>query len=709
MNARPKKTRSPRPLKIEIGERIEGDDPRPPMRWKPWAWAALAALLLTGAGAWLALSRDTRYPPPDTLAEAAPPAAEEPTAPDDPPAEPDLTDLLGIPPIIDDQSPITSPPPPAPGALRILVRAPDHATAFLATTAKRLRLSTNAWESVAAFPHLVADLPPGPLEVTLDATGFIVDAPSRRVPVPDTAAQITATALIESGRTNELVFALAPAPATLVLTCNAPEAISEIENRKSKIENPLSVVSLQPLTITVSAPDHRPQTLTLGPFDPLSTHEKAVTLEREAGALRIVATVEGVAPELVAPYLEQARIRLDAGEWRAAPLPHTEENMPCREHEVFLDVEGFTAVAPSRRVTVRDAETVEAAFTLTPDPARLTVVCPAAGAEVYDADGQRLGAAGEAFSLASLQSLALSIRAPGYIEGALRLRAMDPGKAYRHEVTLEAEPPPAVPAPEPAAVTGRPGETHTVDLGGGVRLDLAWVAPGSYMRGSTKAEQGAAVAAGLSRDWANRENPQHRVTITTGFWMGKYEVTQEQWQQIMGNNPSRFKGAKNPVELVSWNDCQEFITKLNQRVSGGGFRLPTEAEWEYACRAGTTTAFHYGNDLDSSMANFDGNYPYGSGRKGQYRQTTVPVGSFQPNAWGLYDMHGNVWEWCQDWFGTYPSGAVTDPTGPSSGSVRVLRGGSWRLNAGLCRSANRIRNPPTIRLDRIGLRVVVAR
>jgi formylglycine-generating enzyme required for sulfatase activity len=239
-----------------------------------------------------------------------------------------------------------------------------------------------------------------------------------------------------------------------------------------------------------------------------------------------------------------------------------------------------------------------------------------------------------------------------------------------------------------------PGDTQTYDLGGGVQLEMVYIPPGEFMMGSPANE-------------ANRSNDetQHRVKLTKGFWMGKHEVTQEQWERIMGNNPSNFKGVKNPVEQVSWNDCQEFVGKLNGMVSGRRFRLPTEAEWEYACRAETTAPFHYGESLDATMANFDGNYPYGLGAKGEYRQKTVAVGSFQANKWGLYDMHGNVWEWCQDWYGDYPTSAVSDPAGPGAGDVRVIRGGGWVGNAGFCRSAYRSWNGPGNRGDGLGFRL----
>jgi sulfatase modifying factor 1 len=242
------------------------------------------------------------------------------------------------------------------------------------------------------------------------------------------------------------------------------------------------------------------------------------------------------------------------------------------------------------------------------------------------------------------------------------------------------------------------GQNLVVDLEGGVDMELVWIEPGTFTMGSPSSEE--------SRQ---DDEAQHRVTLTKGFWMGKYEVTQEQWQQVMGSNPSNFKGAKNPVEQVSWDDCQEFLRKLNGKGVEGDVRLPTEAEWEYACRAGTTTVFHYGDDLDASIANFSGNYPYGRGKKGEYRKKTVTVGTFKPNAFGLYDMHGNVWEWCQDWYDNYPSGIATDPTGPSSGSRRVLRGGAWYDLARRCRSARRLWFVPTFRRYDLGFRVVLCR
>jgi formylglycine-generating enzyme required for sulfatase activity len=173
----------------------------------------------------------------------------------------------------------------------------------------------------------------------------------------------------------------------------------------------------------------------------------------------------------------------------------------------------------------------------------------------------------------------------------------------------------------------------------------------------------------------------------------------------MGNKPSFFKGEKNlPVETVSWDDCQAFIKKLREKDKKP-YRLPTEAEWEYCCRAGTTTPFHFGETISTEQANYDGGFTYGDGKKGVYRKKTTPVGSFPANAWGLHGMHGNVFQWCEDWYADYPQKDVSDPQGPEKGQSRVLRGGSWNLNPWNCRSAARYWGEPGYRDDVCGLRV----
>jgi formylglycine-generating enzyme required for sulfatase activity/tRNA A-37 threonylcarbamoyl transferase component Bud32 len=225
-----------------------------------------------------------------------------------------------------------------------------------------------------------------------------------------------------------------------------------------------------------------------------------------------------------------------------------------------------------------------------------------------------------------------------------------------------------------------------------VTMSFAWCPPGTFLMGSRHSEP-------ERRD----DETQHRVTLTRGFWMGVTPVTQAEWQAVMGSNPSYFKGANLPVEWVSWDDCQEFCTKLGEKV-GQRFRLPTEAEWEYACRAGTTTPFHFGATISTEQANYNGNYVYAGGREGK----TTPVDTFPANPWGLRDVHGNVREWCQDWYGPYPFyGDFKDPQGVQNGDARVVRGGSWFDNPGWCRAASRYRLAPGHRNQFVGCRLVL--
>jgi formylglycine-generating enzyme required for sulfatase activity len=243
------------------------------------------------------------------------------------------------------------------------------------------------------------------------------------------------------------------------------------------------------------------------------------------------------------------------------------------------------------------------------------------------------------------------------------------------------------------------GEVLAVSLGAYFEMKFAWIPPGTFLMGSPRSEP-------ERRD----DEVQHRVTLTRGFWLGIYPVTQAQWQLVMGSNPSLFKGDNRPVEMVSWDDCQEFCRKLGEK-KGKRFRLPTEAEWEYACRAGTTTPFHFGDTLSTERANYDGNFTYGKGKEGTCREQTTPVGSFLANAWGLFDMHGNVWEWCEDLYAPYDRSDVTDPVAGALSAVhvkkgsRVLRGGCWCSRPGICRSAFRHWSAPVGCSRYLGCRV----
>ncbi|WNZ23509.1 SUMF1/EgtB/PvdO family nonheme iron enzyme [Leptolyngbya sp. NK1-12] len=236
------------------------------------------------------------------------------------------------------------------------------------------------------------------------------------------------------------------------------------------------------------------------------------------------------------------------------------------------------------------------------------------------------------------------------------------------------------------------------DLGNGVILEMVQIPGGSFKMGSPETEKGR----------SNYESPQRTVNVSS-FFMGKFTVTQAQYQQIMGRNPAIFKGEKRPVENVSWNDAVEFCAKLSQRT-GRTYRLPSEAEWEYACRARTTTPFHFGQTVTSALANYDASKAvYGSEPKGEYRGQTTEVGSFPPNAFGLYDMHGNVWEWCQDhWHENY-QGAPNDGSAwlsEDKHALRLLRGGSWYSGPRSCRSACRNHAYPATRSNLTGFRVV---
>ncbi|MFN5953652.1 MAG: SUMF1/EgtB/PvdO family nonheme iron enzyme [Dolichospermum sp.] len=237
----------------------------------------------------------------------------------------------------------------------------------------------------------------------------------------------------------------------------------------------------------------------------------------------------------------------------------------------------------------------------------------------------------------------------------------------------------------------------TEDLGNGVTLEMVEIPGGTFIMGSPASEA----------ERASDEGPQRQVTVPS-FYMGKYELTQAQYQAIMGTNPSYFKGNNRPVESVSWDDAVEFCKKLSQKTQKN-YRLPSEAEWEYACRARTTTPFYFGESITPELVNYEGSYPYASASKGQYRGQTTDVGTFPPNAFGLYDMHGNVWEWCQDDYQENYINAPTDGSAwnsRSSSYARLLRGGSWDSFARYCRAAIRLRNSRDARDFNYGFRVV---
>jgi uncharacterized protein (TIGR02996 family) len=228
-------------------------------------------------------------------------------------------------------------------------------------------------------------------------------------------------------------------------------------------------------------------------------------------------------------------------------------------------------------------------------------------------------------------------------------------------------------------------------LPGGVPLALAFVPPGSFLMGGTVEDE---------------EKPVHRVTLTRGFFLGVGPVTQAQWAALMETDPSHFKGPNRPVESVSWEDARAFCAALSG-CTGRRVELPSEAQWEYACRAGTTTEYHFGDVINTDLANYDGNHSWNGSPKGVYRAETTDVGSFPPNPWGLFDLHGNVWEWCAGAYAPY-TGDRTDPEVKdinSDNSSLVLHGGSWHSIPQICRAAFRLRNAPALRDLNVGFRV----
>lgn len=249
--------------------------------------------------------------------------------------------------------------------------------------------------------------------------------------------------------------------------------------------------------------------------------------------------------------------------------------------------------------------------------------------------------------------------------------------------------------------------------------NMVWISPGTFRMGSPTNEA-----------LRNGDETQHMVTFTYGFFMSQFPVTQGEYLALAGNNPSYFNtnhgyplNLLRPVEEVSWDEASNYCTLLTQQERASGrlptnwtYRLPTESEWEYACRAGTTTAFYFGNQLRSGMANFDGQFEYDSNfgtmtnPRGIYLQQTTTVGSYEANIWGLFDMCGNVYQWCQDWYDAYPLGSVTNPQGPAtdSGFGRVLRNNGWTAAGQYCRSAQRGNYDPTGSFANVGFRIVLA-
>ena len=299
------------------------------------------------------------------------------------------------------------------------------------------------------------------------------------------------------------------------------------------------------------------------------------------------------------------------------------------------------------------------------------------------------------------------------LESLLRIRQklQQPGFNLTSSLSSQSAQTSSAKQSEPAKDTSSKSSPQilTETLPGNIKLEMVKIPAGNFLMGTEETEV-IRLCKEYEIDWFKCEMPQHRVNLKE-FYLGKYPVTQEQYQAIMGNNPSYFKdNPKNPVEKVSWDDAQEFCQKLKDKTKKN-YRLPSEAEWEYACRAETTTAFYFGETISTDQVNYDGNYTFGKGKKGVYREKTTPVGSFPANKFGLYVLHGNVWEWCEDvWRENYENAPMDGSSwneNDSQSTLRTLRGGSWYGNPRNCRSANRGGDNADYRFDLIGFRLAL--
>ena len=386
-------------------------------------------------------------------------------------------------------------------------------------------------------------------------------------------------------------------------------------------------------------------------------------------------------------YMPQGNRQLKVKHTNYAPVMVTfadygvEKLESNRTYELIITASGSTQVAQKQRLTIRYS------------PSSATVLV----------DNKMVkGTNGVAQTTLPVGQHSYIVACDGYEseEGTVKLKASAPSNL---QITLTKEAtaiqsPVAQPAVAQQPVVQAPianSDNIIIPVKDGISIDMIRVEAGTFTMGAT-AEM---------KDPSDKEKPTHRVTLTKDYYIGKYEVTQALWKAVMGNNPSMFKGDNLPVEQVSWKDCQKFLSKLN-RITGKTFRLPTEAEWEYAARGGNKSrGYQYsGSNNLSDVAWYSGN---SDSDNSEYEYETHAVGTKQPNELGIYDMSGNVREWCQDWYGKYNSSSQVNPTGANSGSYRVGRGGSWSCTAGNCRSSYRDDYAPGYGYN-LGLRLVLS-
>ena len=353
-------------------------------------------------------------------------------------------------------------------------------------------------------------------------------------------------------------------------------------------------------------------------------------------------------------------------------------------HLIEAKKEGYRS--QQRTINLSQQQKLDVAFTeLAAIQGNLSVNYKPFGADVY-IDGNKVGQSPRVFNGLLVGNHKVEIKKDGYGTESKTVNILE-GQTATLVGVLTTNSSSSV-----ASGSSLSGSTITIPVKKGISIDMVRVEAGTFT-------MGAAPEFPEMKDPDNDEKPAHQVTLTNDYYIGKYEVTQALWQAVMGNNPSEFKGDKLPVEQVSWYDCQDFLSKLNS-ITGKTFRLPTEAEWEYAARGGKKSrGYQYSGSNNISDVAW---YYYSNGSK------TRAVGTKQPNELGIYDMSGNVWEWCQDWKGSYSSSSQVNPTGANSGSYRVFRGGSWLYSARFCRSSFRSNNTPGYRNDNLGLRLVLS-
>ena len=355
-------------------------------------------------------------------------------------------------------------------------------------------------------------------------------------------------------------------------------------------------------------------------------------------------------------------------------------------HLIEAKKEGYRS--QQRTINLSQQQKLDVAFNeLAAIQGNLSVNYKPFGADVY-IDGKKIGQSPRVFNGIMVGSHKVEIKKDGYSTDSKTVNILE-GQTATLAGMLTTNTSSSV-----ASGTSSSGNTITIPVKNGISIEMVRVEAGTFIMGATPE---------MKEPWDD-EKPAHQVTLTNDYYIGKYEVTQALWKAVMGYNPSAFKGDNLPVEQVSWDDCQEFISKLNS-ITGKTFRLPTEAEWEYAARGGNKSrGYQYsGSNNISDVAWYKDNW-----YKDNSDNKTHAVGSKQANELGIYDMSGNVWEWCQYWFGSYSSSSQVNPIGANSGSDRVFRGGGWYNNARFCRSSCRRNDEPGFRSRGLGLRLVLS-